>query len=56
MADMFPGGGYAFGTKDLYRIPAVLIAASHANGSTGIIYTAMNYRLGDFRAIASPTL
>lgn len=42
------GGGFAFGSKTSSGSPAGLIARSLANGSEGVIFVAMNYRLGLF--------
>jgi carboxylesterase type B len=56
MTDIPQGGGYVFGTKDLYGNPAGLIASSQVNGSAGVIYVAMNYRLGAFGFLAGPTV
>lgn len=39
------GGGFVFGSKDFWGNPAGLIEASRSNGSDGIIYVAMNYRV-----------
>jgi hypothetical protein len=44
------------GPKKLYGNPSELIATSQANGSAGVIYVAMNHRLGAFGFLASPTL
>ena len=52
------GGGYTFGEKTgsgTYN-PAGLIKASQASGSEGVIYVALNYRLGAFGWISGPTL
>lgn len=45
------GGGYAFGSKMSAGNPAGLIARSLRNGSEGVIFVAMNYRLGLFMSI-----
>ena len=43
------GGGYTLGSKTLYSPSAAgLIKASQSNGKEGIIWIAMNYRLGIF--------
>ncbi|KJZ73668.1 hypothetical protein HIM_07001 [Hirsutella minnesotensis 3608] len=43
------GGGYVFGRKDDAAYdPAGLIARSQQGGSEGIVYVALNYRLGMF--------
>lgn len=43
------GGGYVFGHKDQEAYdPSGIIERSQANGSKGVIYVALNYRLGMF--------
>jgi carboxylesterase type B len=43
------GGGYTLGSKTLYSPSAAgLIKASQSNGKEGVIWIAMNYRLGIF--------
>jgi carboxylesterase type B len=42
------GGGYTEGDKTSSGDPAGLIARSLENGSEGVVYVAMNYRLGLF--------
>jgi len=42
------GGGYTEGDKSSYGNPASLIARSLENGNEGVVYVAMNYRLGLF--------
>jgi carboxylesterase type B len=42
------GGGYTGGDKTSSGNPAGLIASSLQNGSEGVVYVAMNYRLGLF--------
>lgn len=52
------GGGYTFGEKTgngVYN-PAGLLKASQASGSDGVVYVALNYRLGAFGWISGPTL
>ncbi|KAL8689466.1 MAG: hypothetical protein Q9218_004871 [Villophora microphyllina] len=52
------GGGYTAGEKTgggLYN-PAGLIKASQVGGSDGVVYVALNYRLGAFGWLAGPTL
>lgn len=52
------GGGYTVGEKTgngVYN-PAGLIKASQIGGSEGLIYVALNYRLGAFGWLAGPTL
>jgi hypothetical protein len=46
------GGGYTGGDKVSVGNPAGLIARSEENGSEGVIYVALNYRLGLF--VSSP--
>lgn len=50
------GGGYVFGAKDLFGDPAGLVRASQTSGSPGIVYVAMNYRLGAFCFLGGPSL
>jgi carboxylesterase type B len=46
------GGGYTLGSKTLYSPSAAgLIKASHTHGKGGVIWIAMNYRLGIFVGI-----
>lgn len=42
------GGGFTEGSKTLSGNPAGLIARSQVNGQEGVIFVAMNYRLGLF--------
>ena len=42
------GGGYTGGSKTSYGNPASLISRSLENDGEGIVYVAMNYRLGLF--------
>jgi carboxylesterase type B len=43
------GGGYTLGSKVLYSPSAAgLLLASEANDSEGIVWVALNYRLGIF--------
>ncbi|KAL8951891.1 MAG: hypothetical protein Q9222_002166 [Ikaeria aurantiellina] len=52
------GGGYTFGEKTgagAYN-PSGLIKASQVGGSEGVVYVALNYRLGAFGWLAGPTL
>lgn len=42
------GGGYTLGWKTLYGSGAGLVRASQSNGKDGVIYVALNYRLGLF--------
>lgn len=50
------GGGYTIGSKSGSGDPGGLIRASQADGSSGIIFVAMNYRLGAIGWLAGPTL
>jgi hypothetical protein len=50
------GGGYTAGSKGGSGNPGGLIKASQARGGNGIIYVAMNYRLGALGWLAGPTL
>lgn len=50
------GGSYIGGSKGAYGDGTGLINASRANGGDGIIYVAMNYRLGALGFLAGPTL
>ncbi|MCJ1395754.1 hypothetical protein MMC18_008640 [Xylographa bjoerkii] len=52
------GGGYTNGDKngDGQYDPAGLIHASQAAGDEGIVFVALNYRLGAFGWLAGPTL
>lgn len=42
------GGGYTSGSKTSSGSPASLVARSQLNNSEGVIFVAMNYRLGLF--------
>lgn len=42
------GGGYVAGSKFGSGNPATLISRSQENGDEGVIYVALNYRLGLF--------
>jgi carboxylesterase type B len=42
------GGGYVAGDKTSSGNPAGLVASSLQNGSEGVVFVAMNYRLGLF--------
>ncbi|OBR09222.1 Carboxylic ester hydrolase [Colletotrichum higginsianum IMI 349063] len=46
------GGGYTVGDKNYCGNPATLIAKSQEDGSDGIVYVALNYRLGLFGFIS----
>jgi carboxylesterase type B len=50
------GGGYTAGSKGDFYDPTGLIGASRADGGVGIIYVAINYRLGAFGWLAGRTL
>ncbi len=50
------GGGYTAGSKGGSGNPSGLIASSQAGGGEGIIFVALNYRLGAFGWLAGPTL
>ncbi|KAL8994183.1 MAG: hypothetical protein Q9169_005786 [Polycauliona sp. 2 TL-2023] len=52
------GGGYTAGEKTGYGLfnPAGLIRASQITESEGVVYVALNYRLGAFGWLAGPTL
>lgn len=47
------GGGYTLGSKTFYSPSAAgLIKASQNNGKQGVIWVAMNYRLGAFVSLS----
>jgi len=46
------GGGQVLGYKSIYGGGAGLLAASQTNGGEGVIYVAINYRLGLFVRIS----
>jgi carboxylesterase type B len=50
------GGGYTGGYKTSSGNPDGLIASSQAGGGDGIIFVAMNYRLGALGWLSGPTL
>ncbi|PNP57429.1 hypothetical protein THARTR1_02426 [Trichoderma harzianum] len=50
------GGGYVSGIKESWGSPNGIISASQEDGSDGIIWVAMNYRLGAFGFLAGPTM
>ena len=52
------GGGYTAGEKTGFGTynPSGLLRASQASGSDGVVYVALNYRLGAFGWISGPTL
>ncbi|KAF5876692.1 putative carboxylesterase family protein [Botrytis fragariae] len=49
------GGGYVAGSKFGSGNPATLISRSQENGDEGVIYVALNYRLGLFGWLSGPT-
>ncbi|KAF8854312.1 alpha/beta-hydrolase [Acephala macrosclerotiorum] len=49
------GGGYTLGWKTQYGSGVGLLTASQAHGKTGVIYVAINYRLGLFGFLSGPT-
>ncbi|KAJ9603666.1 hypothetical protein H2200_011852 [Cladophialophora chaetospira] len=50
------GGGYTLGSKTLYSPSAAgLIKRSQSQGGKGVIWVAMNYRLGAFGFLSGPT-
>lgn len=50
------GGGYAVGSKTSGYDPRSLLRRSQTNSSEGVIFVALNYRLGAFGFLAGPTL
>lgn len=51
------GGGYTLGYKTQYGSGAGLLKASQRGGNEGVIYVAINYRLGAFvRSLLFPSL
>ena len=54
--DRIYGGGYTGGSKLTSGNPSGLIKASQKTGGQGIIFVAMNYRLGALGFLAGPTL
>lgn len=42
------GGGYTLGWNTLYGSGAGLVEASQRDGKEGVIYVALNYRIGLF--------
>ncbi|KAL1651391.1 hypothetical protein SLS58_000731 [Diplodia intermedia] len=49
------GGGYTAGSKAAEGSPSGLIQRSITNSSDGVIYVAMNYRVGAFGWLSGPT-
>jgi carboxylesterase type B len=58
MADLnrIYGGGYTLGDKAGSGNPSGLIKASQVSGGQGVIYVAMNYRIGALGWLSGPTL
>ncbi|OXV09623.1 hypothetical protein Egran_02614, partial [Elaphomyces granulatus] len=50
------GGGYTSGSKDFYGIPAGILARSEQFDSRGVVFVAINYRLGAFGFSAGSTI
>jgi carboxylesterase type B len=50
------GGGFTAGSKDLYGIPAGILARSEQFDSRGVVFVAINYRLGAFGFSAGSTI
>ncbi|PTB63148.1 alpha/beta-hydrolase [Trichoderma citrinoviride] len=50
------GGGWVSGTKESWGSPNGIISTSQEDGSDGIVWVAMNYRLGAFGFLAGPSL
>ncbi|KAL2686755.1 hypothetical protein Neosp_004297 [[Neocosmospora] mangrovei] len=50
------GGGYAVGSKTSGYDPRSLIRRSQANSSEGVVFVALNYRLGAFGFLAGSSL
>ncbi|CEJ93479.1 hypothetical protein VHEMI09063 [[Torrubiella] hemipterigena] len=50
------GGGYVMGSKTQWGSPAGLLKSSQAQGSDGMIFVAINYRLGAFGWLSGPSL
>ncbi|KAK5125192.1 hypothetical protein LTR85_000868 [Meristemomyces frigidus] len=50
------GGGYTAGSKNGSGSPVGLLARSESNNAEGVIYVAMNYRLGAFGWLSGPSL
>ena len=50
------GGGYVAGSKFSAGNPATLISRSQDNGDEGVVYVALNYRLGLFVGLLSTVL
>ncbi|KAI8309697.1 Carboxylesterase [Colletotrichum sp. SAR11_59] len=52
----FRGGGYTTGSKDQFGGPAGLLAQATAFEPDGLVFVAINYRLGAFGWSAGPTI
>ncbi|KAI8186418.1 Carboxylesterase [Colletotrichum sp. SAR 10_75] len=52
----FHGGGYTTGSKDQFGGPAGLLAQATAFEPDGLVFVAINYRLGAFGWSAGPTI
>ncbi|KAF4829002.1 Carboxylesterase patB [Colletotrichum tropicale] len=52
----FHGGGYTTGSKDQFGGPAGLLAQATAFEPNGLVFVAINYRLGAFGWSAGPTI
>ncbi|KAH7129028.1 acetylcholinesterase [Dactylonectria macrodidyma] len=50
------GGGYAVGSKTSGYDPRSLLRRSQTKSSEGVVFVALNYRLGAFGFLAGPTL
>ncbi|KAL6862244.1 alpha/beta-hydrolase [Trichoderma novae-zelandiae] len=50
------GGGWVSGTKESWGSPNGIISTTQEDGSDGIVWVAMNYRLGAFGFLAGPSL
>ncbi|KAM5353345.1 hypothetical protein ACJZ2D_016752 [Fusarium nematophilum] len=50
------GGGYAVGSKTSGYDPRSLLRRSQTNSSEGVVFVALNYRLGAFGFLAGPSL
>jgi hypothetical protein len=50
------GGGYTLGSKSGSGSPATLLASARKNNQEGVIFVAMNYRLGLYVSLISPRL
>jgi carboxylesterase type B len=48
MIDIYEGGGYTYGHKNIFGSPEGIIEASSVNGRPNLVYVTLNYRLGAF--------